>query len=143
MNAVSQSGLENGGEERGAAAMPPRSPSAAATTPADSHLRLSGLSRSAGNPGTARQRRLKSRQIQEICIYTHTHTHTTSHRVGSFAFPAIWIESFLLLGQSLGLHGVHPPLLVLHLLPLVAQNDADGSGAGKQCRNKDSEGPIF
>lgn len=57
MNAVSQSGLKNGGEERGAAVMPPRSPSAAATTPADVHLGLSGLSRSAGNPGTARQRR--------------------------------------------------------------------------------------
>lgn len=67
----------------------------------------------------------------------YTHTHTVSYRVGSFTLPAVWIESFLLLRQSLGLHGVHPPLLALHLLPLVAQNDADGSGAGKQSRNKD------
>lgn len=50
------------------------------------------------------------------------------YRVGSFTLPAVWIESFLLLSQSFGLHGVHPPLLTLHLLPLVTQDDTNGSG---------------
>lgn len=48
-------------------------------------------------------------------------------RVGSFPFPAVWIESLLFLSQSLGLHGVHPPLLALHLLPFVTQDDTDCS----------------
>lgn len=48
-------------------------------------------------------------------------------RVGSFTFPAVWINSFLLLSQDFGLHGVQPPLLILHLLPLVTQDDTNGS----------------
>lgn len=47
--------------------------------------------------------------------------------VGSFTLPAVWIESFLLLSQSFGLHGVQAPLLILHLLPLVTQDDTYGS----------------
>lgn len=47
--------------------------------------------------------------------------------IGSFTFPAVWIEPFLLLSQSLGLHGVHPPFLTFHLLPLVTQDDTNGS----------------
>lgn len=50
------------------------------------------------------------------------------YRVGSLAFPAVGVESFLLLSESLRLHGVHPPLLILHLLPLVPKDDTDSSG---------------
>lgn len=132
MNAVSQSGLMNAGGERGAAVMPPRS---AAATPAECHLGLLGTLGQHGRGGQSQE------DQQQLDMYMYTRK--VPYRVGSFAFPAIWIESFLLLGQSLGLHGVHPPLLALHLLPLVAQNDADGSGAGKERRNKDWKGPYL
>lgn len=48
-------------------------------------------------------------------------------RVCPLAFPAVRVKALLLLGQSFRFHGVHPPLLVLHLLPFIAQNHADGS----------------
>lgn len=87
-------------------------------------------SKSAGNPAGGQQemqvnfpKRLLLKALNDFFFFF-----CISYRVGSFPFPAVWIESLLLLGQSLGLHGVHPPLLILHFLPFVTKDDTDGSG---------------
>lgn len=50
-----------------------------------------------------------------------------SYRVGSFAFPAVWVDPLLLVCEGFGLYGEHSPLLAPHLLPLLTEQDADGS----------------
>lgn len=47
--------------------------------------------------------------------------------VASLALPAVWVEPLLLVGQSFGLQGEDAALLASHLLPLLAEEDADRS----------------
>lgn len=54
------------------------------------------------------------------------------YRVGSLAFPTIWVEAFLLLSQCFSLHGVHPSLLILHFFPLITQNHTNSSGGKRE-----------
>ncbi len=49
------------------------------------------------------------------------------YRVGSFAFPAVWVESFLFVCEGFGLYGERPPLLTSHFLPSLTKEDADRS----------------
>lgn len=49
------------------------------------------------------------------------------YRVGPFAFPAVRVEPLLLLRQRLGLEREGAALLASHLLPPLAEEDADGS----------------
>lgn len=51
----------------------------------------------------------------------------STYRAGSLAFPAVRVDSFLLVRQSFGLNSEHPPLLAPHFLPPLAEKDADGS----------------
>lgn len=53
--------------------------------------------------------------------------HVCTHRVGSFPFPAVWVESFLLVCECFGLQGEHATLLTSHFLPPLTEEDADGS----------------
>lgn len=48
-------------------------------------------------------------------------------RVGSFAFPAVWVESFLFVCEGFGLHCERPSLLTSHFLPSLPEEDADRS----------------
>ena len=55
----------------------------------------------------------------------------------SLSLPAVRVDLLVLVSQLLGLLREHLPLLSLHLLPLVAQDHADGSGVKKRRHNED------
>lgn len=69
---MSQSGLMNAGEERGAAVTPPRSPSAAAT-PAECHLGLLGTLGQHGRGGQSQE------DQHQLDMYMYTHTRARTH----------------------------------------------------------------
>lgn len=54
-----------------------------------------------------------------------------SYRIGSFAFPAVRVESFLFVCEGFGLRGEHSPFFTPHFLPFLTEQDADGSEAQK------------
>lgn len=62
-----------------------------------------------------------------------------SYRAGPFAFPAVRVEPLLLVGEGFGLDGEHPPLLATQLLPLLPQQDADGSEGRKHPKSENRQ----
>lgn len=61
-----------------------------------------------------------------------------SYRVGSLAFPAVWVESLLFVCEGFGLRGKHPPFFTPHFLPFLTEQNADGSETQKE-RKKQSQ----
>lgn len=59
-----------------------------------------------------------------VCLSVRLYVHP--HRVGAFAFPAVWVESLLFVGEGFGLKGEHPPLLTPHFLPVLTEEHTDG-----------------
>lgn len=142
VNSASQSSLKNTGEQRGikrSIRLCP-APLHAKTTAAGGGGRLGLLGtlhkdswscRYTTHLGTCLKHKMQCHLHNMEAVMKQNHgliSDFDPYRVGSFTFPAVWVEPFLLFSQGLGLHGVHPPLLALHLLPLVTQNDTNGSG---------------
>lgn len=65
-----------------------------------------------------------------------------SYRVGSLAFPAVWVEPLLFVCEGFGLRGKHPPFFTPHFLPFLTEQNADGSETQKEKKQKNrASGP--
>lgn len=69
--------------------------------------------------------RTKYRLNECVCVFVCACV--CPYRIGSFAFPAVWVESFLFICEGFGLHSKRSPLLTSHFLPPLTEEDADRS----------------